>query len=228
MPSPLRNALPSIQTMPMSHNPYAVIHKVIRLRLGDLLNLSARTDYTDPEAVADVWNDWQRLTGLLSHHAEVEEATLHPLLAGTEALFQLEAEHHAVEATITSVSKQLEALSGSVEDGHALDMALVALSGRYLLHMHTEETVALRALNAALTDAEWDKLTAADYEGTTEAALQGMYRAYLPIFNRQDRAQLVRDIINASGPSLLKPALQIADEVLTEEDATALRTDVGS
>ena len=106
-------------------------------------------------------------------------------------------------------------------------MALVRFVAAYLQHIHVEETLVPAALRRDLSPEARRDLVRAGYADTTPETFDGMVRRLIPLFNRFDRADLVRDILAAAPAADLAPAiLRVATEALDARDLDKLLADV--
>ncbi len=143
------------------HNPYALIHKALRLAMTESLARMGRLDATDAREVSDAIVSVRELLQFCRHHVEIENTLVHPMIEARRpgSTARIADEHVGHAAAIASLERQVEALARApsttrASAAAALYASLAHFVGENFVHMHEEETVHNAHLWAAYDDDE--------------------------------------------------------------------------
>jgi len=183
----------------MARDLYRAIHKAMRKDLFEVSAAIACADLTNADGLAALRGRFAGLLASMEHHAHMEDHDVHPLAreVAPETVDAVTAEHHVLDRELAELETELGALSevphGDVwSRGQAFYLRFNRYVASYLLHIDREERELMPAL--ATIDAErLDALARADYEGPVEM-LVGAMGNMMPLFNADDRRQILRDI----------------------------------
>jgi len=181
----------------MARDLYRAIHKAMRADLFEVSALIASTDFGEAGELSGLRERFGGLAGAMQHHAEVEDSRIHPLARAVapDVVAAIETEHVSLEAELSALGDELSAIEagdGSWEPAHRLYLRFNRFLAGYLLHIDREERELVPAMSA-LDGSVLDAVAHEDYEGPV-AGLVAAVGAMLPLFNADDRRQIVEDI----------------------------------
>jgi hypothetical protein len=199
------------------HNPYAPIHKALRLAMVETVSAVGRLDAADAREVSDAIVRVRELLRFCRMHLDAEESFVHPAIEarrpGVSA--RIATEHVAHLTSITSLEHALERLARAPADvraaaAFALYAELAHFVGENFVHMHEEETVHAQALWDAYTDQELmtleDRIRAHHTPEETAFTLRWM----LPTMTPAERAQLLTGLRQAAPAPVFERVVALA------------------
>lgn len=211
------------------HDIYALIHKGIRLMLGDILARAGRVSPDDPGAVADLVRRVDDVAALCEAHLAHEDTFIHPALEqarpGTSARIAAEHGEHARDL------HTLRAHARTLRDGdpaqraeacHALYHALSLFAAHNLVHMHIEETQHNAVLWAHFGDDEIAAIEGRLIAHLSPPELMSALRWMIPAISAAERLAMLGGMrANAPAPAF-DAVLALAREVLDDDAWAAL------
>lgn len=184
----------------MDRNLYRIMHKAMRRDLFEVSSLIGSTDFTDVDAVEELGERFAGLVTSLGHHAEMEDEVLHPLARqhGLSALANVEEEHAVLDAELVELETLMAGFAESPGEGrwdeaNEFYLRFNRYVSSYLAHADREETELMPALAVALDGAELARIAQSDVAGPVDMLVEAM-GSMLPLFNVEDRRQLLADV----------------------------------
>ncbi len=197
-------------------------HKYVSFALNELERLIAKTDFTDPAALAHIQSEWLHVKEMLQAHASHEEHNFHALLErkGSTIHHNAHNDHEHQEETLKNLDCLLEAIKTSsdpVEGGYQFYLAYRKFVGDNLLHLHEEETKLLPELQRLCTDEELRALEHPTYDIMTTDDLKEMVQVLFPHMNVSDKSAFLTDIKLAQPDKFLELWEQASSFLSSEE-----------
>lgn len=217
---------------PVAVDLYRDIHKGIRVALFDVTATAGRTDPSDDRGVLALEREVADVVRLLTEHAahEDDHLDLLELLPGLGA--QIAADHHVIEARMTTLVELARAASAAAGPErrfavHELYLELASFTGEYLRHQDTEERVIMPALADLLPT---ERLIAIHGEIIGSMAPDELTRGLVAIFpavNVDDRCEMLAGM-RADAPAEAFAGLwSLAASLLAPEDTAQVAARLG-
>lgn len=189
------------------HNPYALIHKALRLAMTESLARMGRLDAADAREVSDAIVSVRELLQFCRHHVEIENTLVHPMIEARRpgSTARIADEHVGHAAAIASLERQVEALARApsttrASAAAALYASLAHFVGENFVHMHEEETVHNAHLWAAYDDDELRAMEATIRARQSPDQARLALRWMLPAMSPAERGALVAGV-RAAAPA---------------------------
>lgn len=199
------------------HDLYTPIHKGVRALLFQTASLADRTDPEDPDEAAAAVAAARALVRLLESHARHEDREVMPALErlAPEVHAELQAEHARTEGLAGEVLATLDRIVGAPAAerpslGRRLHDQLWRLAAEHLRHMAREETQAMPALWAHLSDEAIAAIHQRILSSIPPAEMAEWGAVLLPALSLPERTAMLAPMARALPPpvfeSLLAPA----------------------
>jgi hemerythrin superfamily protein len=207
-------------------NLYNVMHKYLRVKIADAINLAGTTDFSD-QAERNHFNiRFNDLTKLLDDHAKREEKYIHPLLPKNQELESVEAEHVALDRQLATVTANLAKISDQ-QAAYQFYLDLAQFQADYTQHLIAEERRLLPELQKHCSD---EQLSAASREMLADMPKDAMVtitKGMLPAINHSERASMFSAMKAGMPPAMFASVLNLAAQALPPEQTQKLCLAVG-
>jgi hypothetical protein len=235
MPPVLAAAKPaSVAVAPARENLYLVVHKGLRMCMGDTLAAVGRMDPHDEDEVVATLARVRGLLDLCRCHLELEDRHLHTAM---EARHPDSAAHTAADHVEQSAAlARLEARIEAVEAANDIDRDPVALAlyrelalfvADNLEHMQVEETANMELLWACYSDAELRAIHDAIVGSIAPADLLSYLRWMVPAATPAERAELLSGVQQGAPREAFAALIGIVRPTLSSREWAKLEHAIG-
>lgn len=204
---------------------YGLIHKALRLALGDLLVRLGRADVRDTTLLADL----RRQLHLSACHLAHEDREIHAALearcpGGSQRLVRSHDDHRHTFAELDLLIAQVEQPDASPDAWRRLYLRFSEFVAADLAHMAEEELVALPVLQSLFTDAELAEVEGRVMQTIAPEDMVAYLRIMVTAGLRADRLALLDALRKAAPPEVFEGLVEAAIKPrLTPEDWTDLQ-----
>lgn len=213
-------------------NLYRIIHKAIRVAIGQLVADAGRTEFTDAAAVERLRESAARTFTLLDDHAHHEDRFVTPLLrsCAPEAAGKLDAAHRELDDTAAALWRMFEAAahagSRAAHEGHAFVVQLSRYQAAQLSHMADEEELAQPALWRAYGDETLREVRERIMAAIAPDELMRVFALMLPSMNAAERAGVMEDAKASAPAPAFEALMRTAQSALDEPGFARLQRDL--
>ena len=212
--------------------PYDVPHKGLRNALSQLSLLAGKTDYSDQEEVAQLYNLGNDVFKLLAIHATDEnEVTLMELEQRCPGCSQHDIDDHE---QIHMAQEKLEKLLAKIytnskegqdvtKDGEEFCLAFSEFHSVYLAHTAEEERITQTLLWQHFTDEELATQRAKIMAKISPHILLIWFRFIFPALSHQERTGLLTGFKKMVPVPFFQEAMQTIQQTLTEREFSELK-----
>lgn len=225
---------PVVAASPTRENLYLVVHKGLRMCMGDTLAAVGRMDPHDEDDVVATLARVRGLLGLCRCHLELEDRHLHTAM---EARHPDSATHTAVDhVEHTAALARLDACIEAVEAANDVDRDRVAVAlyrelalfvADNLEHMQVEETANMEVLWACYSDAELRAIHDAIVGSIAPADLLSYLRWMVPAATPAERAALLSGVQQGAPREAFAALIGIVRPTLSSREWAKLEHAIG-
>lgn len=212
---------------------YLVIHKALRLLLGDTLALLGRTDPAHDGAVAAALAQTRELLDICETHYADEDRYVHPALerARPGSTAHVAHEHVGHLAAVEQLRELVQVVEASRPPQRPaalarLYRAAALFAAENLVHMHEEDVELNDVLWRHYTDDELLAIEADLVAQIPPAVMFSALRWMLPALNAPERAAFLGGARNGMPPPAFEAVLDLAREVLPAAEWRKLARDL--
>ena len=213
---------------------YRDIHKGIRAELFDITSTAGRIDPADRIDRIALAGHVASVAGVLTMHAEHEDAVVDPVLAlhRPDLAQQIEHDHVVLEARFGMIAELAQTtVDAAAADqrrlAHLLYLELTGFTSAYLAHQLVEEHVVMPALETAIGVAAVIAMHIQIVSGIAPDVMARSLAFMLPAMNVDDRADLLGGMRISAPPEAFGAVTGLARSVLTPGDFAALAARLG-
>lgn len=197
---------------------YAVIHKALRLAMGDTLARLGSLDVSDAGQRQEAIARLHALLDLCRSHLEKENQLVHPVIEARcpGQSERIAAEHGEHEAAIDALEEGVVAFQCAPDAASAFRLyrRLAVFVAENLEHMEFEETAHNAALWAAYSDDELLQVHVAIVTSIPPADMAQVLHYMLPAMNHDERVGMLGGMRATAPAPAFEGALQIARQRL--------------
>lgn len=207
--------------------PYDVPHKGLRNALSQMQLLAGKTDYTQPDEVAQLYKLGEDVFKILTIHAEDEnEVTLAELEQRCKGCSQHDFDDHEqihqvqdrLEKLLESIYTKSRSGQDATGEGEEFYLAFSEFHGTYLEHTAEEERVTQPLLWQYFTDEEL-----ASHRGKIMARIPPQtlliwFKFVLPAQSHSERVGLLKGFKKMAPAPYFREGMQVVEKVLSEKE----------
>jgi hypothetical protein len=205
---------------------YSRIHKGLRKALFEFSEQAGKTNPGNGIEISELVNTGKRVIAFLELHADVEERFQLPLLKEKNPAFVVadQQDHQHLEIIIEELKSALNELpvSNNNEDGlYHFYLQLNDFIGKYLIHMHNEETITAKHFIDECNYEEISRVINAinAYTSTEQKELAMQY--FMPAISLSERSDFLSEL-RGKNPAVYDKILVQARQFLNQHDWTEL------
>ncbi|MEZ4647477.1 MAG: hypothetical protein R3E97_01605 [Candidatus Eisenbacteria bacterium] len=180
---------------------YGVVHKGLVAELFRVTALTARTDFTDPDAASETLAHVRRLLGLLREQVDAQTTFLLPQIDRISPVIasEIRSDHVRLRGLEQTIDALVARTEGAPERemrsyGYRIHSQLRRLVAEHLLHMEREETTVNRALWAHLGDEDLRSIRTKMIGSLAAPCLDAWIALVLSAVSAAERAEVVREL----------------------------------
>lgn len=219
---------------PARENVYVVVHKGLRLCMGDTLAAAGRMDPHDEDEVVATLARVRGLLGLCRSHLELENRFLHQAMEARhpDAAAHTAADHVEHEAAIARLARCVEAVEAANDADRdrvalALYRELALFVADNLAHMQVEETHNMDVLWACYSDAELHAIHGAIVGAIAPADMLAYMRWMVPAATPGERAALLSGVQQGAPREAFAAVIGVVRPTLGARDWAKLEHAIG-
>lgn len=211
--------------------PYDVPHKGLRNALSQLQLLAGKTDYTDQNEVAQLYQSGEDVFKLLTIHAlDENEVTLAALAQRCPGCSQHDLDDHEqihlvqvkLEKLLADIYADSKAGRDTTPDGEEFYLALSEFHGTYLEHTAEEERVTQPMLWKYFTDEELAAQRGKIMARNPPQTLLTWFRFVIPAQSHKENVGLLTGLKKMTPAPFFNEAMQVIKQVLPSKQYNEL------
>jgi hypothetical protein len=211
--------------MPLpAYNFYTTVHKYVRVRLFEVCQQMAKTDFQDSRQFSQLQADYHDLIKMLEGHGAHEDREHVRMLRdkASPLVSAMHEQHCQLEDMTRELSGLFEDANKSKDQAYALYLKFVHFVATYLEHTVYEETAVMPELSRLYSREQLRTLADRVHSVMTDEQMDAMLDRLFPPGNRHDREAFLQDICEGA-PTKFPRVFSRTLQALPEDEAVQLR-----